>query len=91
MNNQKQAIYNLQVSVDSLKNDTVISLESPFPFNSIEIGNKLWLEWQDASHLFPEHEPPKSVFIVDKAHLFSDTENRIFNIVRIAVALNSHI
>jgi hypothetical protein len=87
MKTQKQAHYNLQISVDSLQNERVMDVESPLPFHGMSIGDKIWPAPGDAAHWFPAGETPKVVFIVDRAHAITDTANMISHQIHIAVSI----
>jgi hypothetical protein len=84
---QKQATYGFQVSVESLRNDQVMNLESPSPFQAIQVGEKISLQAVDAKHWFPDGEVPKFAYVVDKTHYLTDTDERVFHIVHVAVSL----
>lgn len=85
MNRAKPAEYNLQISIDSLRNDRVLNIDSTEPFNGISKGEKFY-PTGETSHWFDDGKTPKVLYVVDVAHAVSETAEIVFNQVFIALS-----
>ncbi|WP_176256666.1 hypothetical protein [Derxia lacustris] len=63
-----------------------MNIESPLPFNSFSIGDKFYLNSQQAEHWFPEYNLLKFAIIVDKSHHITDTDTIIIHATYIAIS-----
>ena len=88
MSKAKPAEYNLQISIDSLRNDRVMTLESILPFNSMFVGDKFY-PGGETSHWFSDGQTPKVLYVVDVAHSVCETDSLILN--QVFVALSSKV
>ena len=85
MNSPKPAQYNLQISIDSLRNECVLNIESTAPFNGMSVGEKFF-PTGDTSHWLSTGEPPKVLYVVDIAHSITESASVIYNQMFIALS-----
>lgn len=85
MSRAKSAEYNLQVSLDSLRNDRVLNIESTGPFGNMAVGDKFYPAGE-TSHWFSDGSTPKVLYVIDVAHAVSETPSLILNQLFIALS-----
>jgi hypothetical protein len=85
MNQTKPAEYYLQISIDSLRNECVLNLESTAPFNVMSVGEKFFPAG-DTSHWFPDGSTPKVLYVVDIAHSVMEHPTAILNQMMVALS-----
>jgi hypothetical protein len=88
MSQTKVANYNLQICIDSLRNDPVLNIDSTVPFNNMTVGDKFYPAGE-TGHWFSDIETPEVLYVVDVAHAVCETTSLVLNQMFVALSSES--